>query len=111
MSNIRDQTARNALVNLSKAILYFEGTLAHVQVSDEALRAWEARVNEFLPQTYQQIYERKESQAPAELTRGLMAVSGSAIQYAVSEGRSNVSGSDIERAVKSSFCHVWPFCK
>jgi hypothetical protein len=111
MAGIREQTARNALVNLSGAILRFEGTLANVKVSDEALRVWEAKVNEVLPQTYQRIYERKESQAGSDFTKGLMTVSGSAIRYAVNEGRTTVSGSDIENAVKSSFCHVWPFCK
>jgi hypothetical protein len=115
MASIRDQTLKNALVNWSGSILCLEGTKAHVEVSAEALRVWKAEVNKIIPQTQERIYEHKDSQAQpkdlSDFTKGLITVSGSAVQYALSEGRTTVSGSDIEKAVKSSFCHVWPFCK
>jgi hypothetical protein len=115
MATTRYQTLKNALVNMSASILYLEGRKEHVEVSAEALRLWKVEVNKVIPQTEDRIYESKDSQGEprdlSDFTKGLITVSRSAVQYALSEGSTNVSGSDIEKAVRSSFCHVWPFCK
>ena len=111
MSTNRERTWRTAQTNLSGAILSFEGMATGVQISDEAMRAWQAQVDQFMNQPYVLIVEHQDTQAATSFTQGLVTVSGSACRIAKSEGRSIVTGSDVERAVKESFCHVWPFCR
>jgi hypothetical protein len=111
MSSNRERVWRNALTNLSAAIISFEGMASNVQISDDALTTWQAKVSEFTSQPYVRIIERQEPQAATNLAQGLITVSGSACNIAKSEGRSIVTGSDVERAVESNFCHVWPFCR
>lgn len=109
--SIEDQKRRNALVNTSSAILCLEALAYRVEISPEAKKTLERRLGEFLNQPVRRIFEMNEPQASKDFSSGISVISRKACELAANAGRSTVSSSDIEEAIRINFCSVWPFCR
>lgn len=53
----------------------------------------------------------KKEKTSTDLVEGFKRLAAIALEIAQSKGRKNITGRDIEEAIKRIFCKVWPFCK
>ena len=98
-------------MNTASAILLLEGVKYHVEISPQAKQTMEKKVTEFINQPVQRVFESREANASRDFVSGVSTVADKAIEIATKAGRSTVSSTDVEEAIRVSFCHVWPFCR
>jgi len=99
------------ILDLGNAVLRLVADAKGLQVRPEALEALDKNLTDFIGGPYYRIFEAFEPQAPRNFMQGIETVSGSACSLALTAGRTYLSGSDINEAVKRHICSVWPFCR